>query len=209
MRTPYKNTTRLLAAAALSSATLIGGAQAQQQAASPQAPEGWFKTCTKQEDTDICMVQNVSRASNGQVVTAVSLIQFTGKQNRAVFQVAVPPNRAIRPGVGVQIDDSQARKVDYSLCFSDRCIAEAPLNDELVAQMKKGGELKVASVNFQNQPNPISISLSGFTAAFDGDPIKASELEARQKELQQSVQERKSDFYKRALEQQNEAKKAE
>lgn len=207
MRTKLTKTIQLLAAATVASAGMMPGALAQ-QASGNQAPDGWFKTCTKQEDTDICMVQNVRRASTGQVVTAVSLVQFTGKTNRAVLQVAVPSNRAIPPGVGLQIDDSEARKIGYSICFTDRCIAEAPLSDDLVAAMKRGGEMKLVSVNFQNQPNPISISLSGFTSAFEGDPLKSSELESRQKELQQSVEQRKSDFYKRALEQQNKAKES-
>src|SRR5689334_13602817 len=43
-------------------------ASAQQQ---PQIPQGWFKACTKQEDVDICNVQNIVTAGNGQLVTGV------------------------------------------------------------------------------------------------------------------------------------------
>lgn len=203
MRPTLKNSTRLLAGAAVAFAATFA-AQAQQ--AGQQAPDGWYKTCTKQQDSDVCVVQNVRRASNGQVVTAVNLVQYTGKENRAIFQVAVPTNRAIPPGIGIQIDDGQARKMQYQVCFQDRCIAEAPLTDEIVAQMKRGAEMKVASVNFQNQPNPIAISLSGFTDAFEGDPLKASEVESRQRELQQAVEQEKGDFYQRALEKQKAAK---
>ena len=38
-------------------AGLSAPAQQQQQ---PQIPQGWFKACTKQEDVDICNVQNIS-----------------------------------------------------------------------------------------------------------------------------------------------------
>ena len=31
-------------------------------AAAQQAPQGWFKACTKQEDIDICNVQNIMTA---------------------------------------------------------------------------------------------------------------------------------------------------
>jgi invasion protein IalB len=50
-------------------------AQQQQQ----QAPQGWFKACTKQQDIDICNVQNIMTAQTGQLVTGVSLIELKGK----------------------------------------------------------------------------------------------------------------------------------
>ncbi|TIX95390.1 MAG: invasion associated locus B family protein, partial [Mesorhizobium sp.] len=43
----------------------LPAASAQQQ----QIPQGWFKACTKQEDVDICNVQNIVTAGNGQLVT--------------------------------------------------------------------------------------------------------------------------------------------
>ena len=176
-------------------------AQAQQQ-----IPQGWFKVCTKQEDNDICNVQNVRTATTGQLLTAINLIQITGKINRAIFQIAVPTGRVIPAGIGMQIDGGQPLKIDYALCLPDRCIAEAPLTEALVAQLKKGGEMTLTSINFRNQPNPINISLSGFTAAFDGDPLKQSEVESKQQELQQEIEKRREDFQKRLLEEQEKAK---
>ncbi len=40
----------------------LSPAAAQQQ----QIPQGWFKACSKQADVDICNVQNILTASNGQ-----------------------------------------------------------------------------------------------------------------------------------------------
>ena len=77
---------------------------AQQQPQQQQAPQGWFKACTKQEDIDICNVQNIMTAQTGQLVTGVSLIELKGKINRKVFQVTVPTGRLMPPGIGMQID---------------------------------------------------------------------------------------------------------
>ena len=203
MRATFRKFIAFLMSAGIASAGIASAAQAQQQ---PQAPQGWFKVCSKQEDNDICNVQFIRTANTGQLLTAVNLIQITGKVNRAIFQIAVPTGRVIPAGIGMQIDGGQAQKIDYAICLPDRCIAEAPLSDALVASLKKGGELTLTSINFQNQPNPISISLNGFTAAFDGEPLKQSEVESRQQQLQEAIEKRREDFQKRLQEEQEKAK---
>ncbi|MGB7431590.1 MAG: invasion associated locus B family protein [Ahrensia sp.] len=192
-------------AAAFVGAVVAVGTPAQAQQATPA---GWFKACTKQADNDVCNVQNIRTAANGQLLTAVNLIQITGKTTRAIFQVAVPTGRIIPAGVGLQIDGGQTQKIDYSICLPDRCIAEAPLTSELVAALKRGGELTLTTLNFQQQPNPIKISLNGFTSAFDGDPLQQSELETRQEELQAEIEKRRQEFQERLKAEQEKAKEA-
>ena len=174
--------------------------------AQQQVPQGWFKACSKQEDVDICNVQNIVAAGNGQLVTGVSLIDLRGKVNRKVFQVTVPTGRLVPPGIGLQVDGGKAQKLDYVICFPDRCVAEVPMTDQLVASFKKGSDLTLTSVNFQNQPNPIKISLQGFSGAFDGPAMQQSDLEDRQKKLQDFVTKNNEDFAKKLKEEQDKAK---
>ncbi len=201
-------TTRLTVSALAVSAAVIAGylGSTSVPAEAQQIPQGWFKVCSKQEDTDICNVQNIVLADTRQLVTGVSLIEVKGKVNRRVFQVAVPTGRAIPPGIGMQIDDGQTQKLNYAVCLPDRCIAEAPLTDDMVAALKKGGDLTLSSVNFQNKPNPIKISLNGFTAAFDGPPLAPSDLQEKQKQLQEEIQKRRSDFEQKLKDEQDKAK---
>jgi invasion protein IalB len=180
-------------------------AVAQQQ---QQAPQGWFKACTKQEEVDICNVQNILVADSGQMVTGISLIELKGKVNRKVFQVTVPTGRLVPPGIGLQIDGGKAQKLDYVICFPDRCVAEVPLNDQLVGSFKKGQELTLTSVNFQNQQNPVKVSLQGFTGAYDGPAMQQSDIEDRQKKLQEFVSKNNEDFAKKLKEEQDKAKTA-
>ena len=183
----------------------LSPAVAQQQR---QMPQGWFKACAKQEDVDICNVQNLVSASTGQVVTGISLLELKGKINKKLFQVTVPTGRLVPPGIGLQVDGGKTQKLEYVLCFADRCIAEAPLSDQLVASFKKGSELTLTSVNSQNQPNPIKVSLQGFTGAFDGPPLKQSDIEDRQKKIQEFVAKNNEDFAKKLKEEQEKAKAA-
>lgn len=172
-----------------------------------QAPQqGWFKICAKQADVDLCNTQYQLLADNGQLITAVSLLDIKGKTNRKVFQVSVPPGRLIQPGVGMSIGTGAPTKIDYAICFSDRCIAELELTDKLLASLKKGSELTLSSINFQRQANPVKISLDGFTAAVDGEPIEQTDAAAKQKEVQDWVAKNKQEFEKKILEAQDKAK---
>ena len=171
-----------------------------------QVPQGWFKACSKQAEVDICNVQNIMTAQTGQLVTGISLIELKGKVNRKVFQVTVPSGRMVMPGIGLQIDGGKTQKLDYVICFPDRCIAEAQLSDQLVANFKKGSILTLTSVNFQNQPNPIKVTLEGFTGAYDGPALQQSDIEDRQKKLQEFVSKNNEDFAKKLKEEQEKAK---
>jgi len=194
----------LIAGALATVATASLPALAQQQ---QQMPQGWFKACSKQEDIDVCNVQNIMVADTGQLLTGVSLIEVKGKVNRKVFQITVPTGRMVPPGIGMQIDGGQAQKIEYMICLPDRCIAEAPLTDQLVASFKKGSKLTLTSVNFQNQPNPIQITLAGFTGAFDGEPLQQADIEDRQRKLQDFVNRNTEDFAAKLKEEQERAKR--
>ncbi len=189
----------------LAAALVPASAQQQPQ---QQIPQGWFKACAKQQDVDICNVQNIVSASTGQIVTGISMLELKGKINKKLFQVTVPTGRLVPPGIGLQIDGGKTQKLDYVLCFPDRCIAEAQLSDALVASFKKGSDLTLTSVNSQNQPNPVKISLNGFTGAYDGPAMQQSDIEDRQKKLQEFVSKNNQDFAKKLKEEQDKAKAA-
>ncbi|MGB8817131.1 MAG: invasion associated locus B family protein [Rhizobiaceae bacterium] len=198
-----------LAAATIGMAGLAitpASAQDAAAAAAPAAPRGWFKVCAKQEDNDICNTQNIVTADSGQLLTAVSLIEVKGKVTKKILQISVPTGRLIPAGIGMQIGQNKPVKVEYGICFPDRCIAEAALSNELIAGLKKGADLTLTSVNFQNKPNPLKISLSGFGAAYDGPGLKQSELEEQNKKLQDEMAKRKDEFEKKLKAEQDKAK---
>lgn len=196
------NTTRSVRAAMSAIAFTIaasGAAHAQQAAAPDAPPQGWFKTCSKQEDNDICTVQNIQVAQNRQMIIAVGLISIEGKINRKLMQVSVPSARLIPPGVMMQIDGGKGQKIDYAVCFPDRCTAEIPMTDAMIAALKKGGEVVFTSINFRRAPNPIKLSLEGFTGIYDGEAITQNQAQERQRLLEEAMQ-KKNEESKKALE---------
>ncbi|MBW8282992.1 MAG: invasion associated locus B family protein [Rhizobium sp.] len=184
--------------------TVVGA----QDAAAPAAgaPAKWFKTCTKQEEADVCVVQNQLVAQNGQLITAVGLISVEGKVNRKILQVTVPSARLIPPGIMMQIDGAKGMKLDYAVCLPDRCTAELPLTDAVIASLKKGNEVVFTSVNFRRAPNPIKIPLEGFTGAYDGEAMSQSQAEERQRLLQEAMQKKQEERNKAINDAQDAAK---
>lgn len=142
---------------------------------------GWFKTCNEIEGNKVCNVQfRVVTTEGSQVVTALNLIEVTGKVERKIFRILVPTGRSLPPGVQVQVDGKRAVTIPYAYCRPQLCAAEAILNDELVKIFKAGGTLEVTSLNFQSKANKVPITLKGFTAAFDGPPVKLEDLLKKQ-----------------------------
>ncbi|NDV88196.1 invasion associated locus B family protein [Aurantimonas aggregata] len=209
----------MLAAALVGLATFgfsVSGASAQgapagQPAAQPSGepvPAEWFKVCSNQGENEICNTQYTMVADTRQLITAVNLINVKGAVNQQVIQAVVPTGRVIPAGVQLKIDTNAPVTLNYSVCFPDRCIAEAELTDALVASMKAGGQLTVTSINFQRQANPIPITLSGFTGAYDGPPTAQPELAQRQQELNEALQKQAEERRKKFEDAQNAAKAA-
>lgn len=169
-------------------------------------PQGWYKACSDQGESKICNVQYQVVASTGQVITSINLAEITGKIERRVFQITVPTGRLIPPGVELKVDGKKASAMPYSFCTPRVCAAEVKLDDNLVKVLKGGGELDITSVNFQGKPNPVKVSLNGFTSAYDGEPIKRDELAKRQKELQEELAKKAEETRKKLQEAQDAAK---
>ena len=166
---------------------------------------GWYKACSDQGNNKICNVQYQVVASTGQVVTSVNLAEITGEIQRRIFQITVPTGRRIPPGIELQIDGKKANALPYSFCTPRICAAEVKLDDNLVGVLKAGGKLTATSTNFQGKKNPIEITLQGFTAAYDGPPIKREELQSRQDKLAEQLKQKAEETKKKLQEAQDAA----
>ena len=182
-----KHTSYLIASGLFGGLMLTSGMALSQDAASSN---GWYKACNDQGETKICNVQYQAVASTGQVITSINLAEITGGLTRRVFQVTVPTDRLIPPGVAMKVDDKKPTPIPFSFCTPRICAAEVALDDKLVEVLKSGSSLEVTSTNFQGKANPIRITLEGFGAAYDGAPIKQADLEVRQKKLEEELKQK-------------------
>ena len=202
LKTRFMNFHRLALATGFA---VLGAALPSTGAMAQSVPAEWFKVCTPQGENQICNTQYTMIADTRQLITAVNLINVSGQVNQKVLQAVVPTGRVIPAGVQLQIDTNPAQTLNYSVCFPDRCIAEVELSDAMVNSMKRGGTLKVTSTNFQRQPNPINVTLQGFTQAYDGPAREQPELEQRQQQLNEALQSQAEARRKRFEDAQNQA----
>ncbi len=165
----------------------------------------WQKICARNANNDVCNVQYQVIASTGQIVTSVNLLTISGNINRRVFQVTVPTNRLIPAGVAVKIDTKKENRIPYANCFPDRCIAEGKLDDNLITLLKSGGEILLTSTNYMNQPSPIKISLTGFSAAFDGPSMKPAGIKENTRILQEELIKKAEEIREKLEEEQEKA----
>lgn len=173
---------------------------AQPQGALPGDP-GWIKLCSENPETkeNVCVITREKRAATGQMLAALSIRESSEKK---FLVAAVPPAMLIRPGLQVQVDGSESTKVAYTICFPNLCFAEAEINADFILGMKRGNNLVVTTLNQQAKPVNFDISLSGFTASYDGDAIDPKELQAKQEQLQSTLQQKAEETRKKLIEMQ-------
>ena len=62
------------------------------------------------------------------------------------------------------------------------------------------------TTNFQQQKNPLEVSLKGFTKVFTGPPLKRQENAARQAKLKEELEKKAAETRRRLQEAQDKAK---
>ncbi|MFM9860442.1 invasion associated locus B family protein [Pseudoxanthobacter sp. M-2] len=210
-----RGTARILSAIG-GAAMLVAGAlaPAQAQDAAPatstdallQADLEWIKLCNQdpQANKQVCLINQELRTDEGQFLASVAIREIEG-ESRKVLLIAVPPAMLIQPGLRVQVDGGKQEQARYSICFPNACYAEMVVTDAIIAQFKKGNQLVLTTLNQQAKPVNFPISLSGFTKIYDGPPIDADALQARQDKLESELQARAEEARNRLIEEQRKA----
>lgn len=85
-----------------------------------------------------------------------------------VFRMFTPLNTLLPAHLNVKLDSGKPMKLEFITCVPVGCMAEMPVNDALVEQLKKGNSLLVAYKSAHNgKQQNATVSLKGFTAAYD------------------------------------------
>lgn len=192
------------ALAALAASALLPAAAAQAQEANT-SPE-WVKVCTDDPRVkkSMCLVTYELRTGGGQVLASAAVRGFKGEQRRSLL-IAVPTGMVIEPGVMVQVDGGEAEKAEYQVCLESACWAERSLSPEFINEMKAGSTMRLTSYNREGKQVPFDIALSGFTNAFDGEPLSPEQVQAVTQARQAQFEKSQADFAERLRAAQREA----
>ena len=195
----------IAAAAALTLVALAAptvDAQAQTASAPATKASPWLKFCNKDAKTQkqLCAITQEMKAETGQFLASVSLRELEGAKRKALV-IAITPGMLLRHGLTLQIDKGKQIKGTFSICFPNACFSDVAVDASYVEQMKKGATISVTALNQQAQPVRFDLSLSGFTASYDGEPIDLKKNQEEQKKLQELLRKRAEEQRLKLLEQ--------
>ena len=182
------------------------GAPAQAPAgAAAQAPaqDAWVKLCMKNEQTqnkEICLINHEGLDPNSGMVLITAMVRKVEGEQKQQLIIRLPTAYAlvIPAGVQAKIDEDKPIDLQYMICFPAGCQAQTDLTPEVMEAMRKGKQMVVAAVNFQQKTMGFPVPLSGFNKAADGpaaDPVK---YEESRKQLMEMFRKRQQELAAKA-----------
>jgi len=141
---------------------------AQAQPAPADEPAAWAVNCTDQGQKKLTceMTQSlIDQKSRAQVVM-ISIRGVTGGESKAML-VRFFHGVFLPAGVSVKVDGGQPTPLVFQKSDRLGVYAALPLTDRIVADMKKGKDLKFGLQINQGQPLELTARLNGFGPAFD------------------------------------------
>jgi invasion protein IalB len=139
----------------------MAGTTAAQQA--PVAAGDWDRIC----DAEGCRIAQSLLAAGGTVPVMTVRVWRTP---RPLLLISVPLGIFLKPGLSLQIDATRAEMHVFEICDENGCHAGVPLDDALLAGLRRGRNAVIGFEDSQRRPVRLPLSLTGFTAAFAGLP---------------------------------------
>ncbi|MEO1315415.1 MAG: invasion associated locus B family protein [Pseudomonadota bacterium] len=148
------------------------GAAAQQQAEEVRDRHGdWTVRCATANET--CVMQQVGQGADGNDVLEVRIRKLDGlttddgEQVPAAIQILAPLGVFLPAGVRVQVDGNEVRSAPFEQCQQGGCVVRQPMSQAFLDEMRAGSMAKVTLVAVPRQEVTVSISLTGFTRAYN------------------------------------------
>lgn len=131
----------------------------------------WTVQCLKvAEDREICQMYQLLQDEDGTRLADVYIFKVKDAGQAVAAGVFTVPLETLLPAkLTVQVDSRDAKRYDYSFCNAQGCFARVGFAEADVERFKAGSEASVTLVPMlaPEQPVKLTMSLSGFTAAFD------------------------------------------
>jgi invasion protein IalB len=134
----------------------------------------WNVDCEKTlSGNDPCLMVQVLRDDANIAVMETEVTRLpSGNGPAAVLLIKTPLMTLLPEGVTLSIDGGDPARIPFLFCDSSICMARANLREQDVAAFKRGvkAALRIVPVAAPDQSVTVDMSLSGFTASYDGLP---------------------------------------
>lgn len=129
----------------------------------------WQVRCAA-DDPQNCFLYQLGKDDAGNPIAEFNLVQLQNEgQAVAGITIVTPLGTNLGRGLKWKIDSGKSRTYPYSWCAQVGCFARFGMTDDQVAGMKRGakGYLTLSAIQNPDAEIDLSISLTGFTAAYD------------------------------------------
>lgn len=148
------------------------------EAAADAAPAEPEITVTEHGEWDVgclagttnCEMQQVAQDAEGNPVMLVRVVKLPqGSEAPALAIFNTPLGTLLPAGLGFQIDTAEPAALPFEWCVQEGCIVRLGLRQAEVDALKRGRavNMQVTSIAEPAAPVKLTLSLAGFTAAFD------------------------------------------
>ncbi|WP_172329399.1 invasion associated locus B family protein [Mangrovicoccus sp. HB161399] len=140
----------------------------------PKTVQDWEIRCGRAPDgqTDPCQMYQLLRDGSGTPTAEFTLFRIEGAAFVAGAMIVTPLETLLPHGVAFSVDGGPPKRYPFKYCNPTGCVAEVGFSADDIAAMKRGakGTVTIVPVVAQNTNVDLSLSLSGFTASYDGLP---------------------------------------
>lgn len=133
--------------------------------------DDWTVKCIRTaEGKDPCEIYQVLKTAEGNPLADISITSLpAGQEGAAGITVMTPLETLLTAGVAIQIDDKKPVIYPFTFCAQPGCFARIGITQAELDGFSKGnaGKISVVPVAKPDARVEASLSLKGFTAAFD------------------------------------------
>jgi len=180
-----------------------GAPAAAAPAADQAAQDAWVKLCMSNEQTggkQICLINHEGLEPNTGMVLIAAAVRKAEGEDKQQLLIRVPTAYAlvIPAGVQLRIDEQQPIQLQYSICFPTSCQVQMELTDDLYQKMRAGKQMVVAAMNIQQKTMGFPVPLTGFSKAYDGEPVDNKQYEEQRRQLMEMFRKRQAELAAKA-----------
>jgi len=131
----------------------------------------WDVACDPAGDN--CAMAQIGNDANGTPVLEMVIRQLAeplevGERTAtAVLDVITPLGVVLTEGLSISIDGDRKESAPFQVCTEQGCLVREPVDDELIARLKRGNKAAVSVIAASQGEVSSIISLKGFTKAYD------------------------------------------
>jgi len=131
----------------------------------------WAQRCLKvEEGEDPCQMYQLLNDADGNSVAEIAIVPLANAgQAVAGATIVVPLDTLLTEQLTLRVDGGQARRFPYNFCNVGGCVSRVGLTSEDINLFRRGASATLAMVPAAapDQTVTVTMSLSGFTAAYD------------------------------------------